>query len=239
MPPPRVAHARERLDAPGIAAGTLEASLDDVAAVNRRLGGTRAVLRSFDRLLRGRRSAHVLDVGCGAADIPLALVRHARRRGVALRVVAADLHAGTAAIARRRVADVPGIAVARADARRLPFADGAFDCALLSLTLHHLDETDLATALRELARVSRGAILVNELERSWPNYLGARLLAATAWRRRPVTRHDGPLSVLRAFTPAELLALARQAGLRDATVERRFFYRVVLTAAGGATGQAP
>jgi ubiquinone/menaquinone biosynthesis C-methylase UbiE len=231
-PPRRVAQGRERMDEPGIDPAALESSLDDLALVNRVLGGTRAVLRALDRMLHGVAHADILDVGCGAADVPLAIVRWARRRNASVRIVAADLHEGTVAVARRRTRGTPGIDVTRADARRLPFADGAFDCALLSLTLHHFDDDEQVGVLRELARVSRRGVLVNELERSWPNYLGARLLAATLWRRSAVTRHDGPLSVLRAFTPAELESLARRAGLRRAIVGRHFFYRVVLVADG-------
>ena len=73
-----------------------------------------------------------------------------------------------------------------------------------------------------------GARSFSELERAWPNYLGAKLLAATLWHRNPATRHDAPVSVRRAFTTAELLDIARDAGCRDARVFRHFFYRLVL-----------
>jgi hypothetical protein len=42
-------------------------------------------------------------------------------------------------------------------------------------------------------------------------------------------RHDGPVSVLRAFTARELLAIARRAGI-PARVHRSFPYRLVLVA---------
>jgi SAM-dependent methyltransferase len=234
--PKRITRAAEWMDEPDADRAQLEASLDDVATVNRMLGGTRAVLRGLDRLLHGRRQVSILDVGCGAADVPIAIVDRARSKGTDVRVVAADLHEGTLDVARRRTAGHPEIEVVRADARRLPFADRSFDCALLSLTLHHLDDDDQLTALRQLSRVCRAGIIVNELERTWANYAGARLLAATLWRRRPITRHDGPLSVLRAFTAAELRAIATEAGLRGAFVERRFFYRVLLLAGPDALG---
>jgi SAM-dependent methyltransferase len=150
-------------------------------------------------------------------------------------VVGCDLHAQTVAFAREWSRGFPEIRVVRADALALPFADGAFDVALLSLTLHHFDDAAQNVALRELARVARRGIVVNELERSWPNYLGARALAATLWRANHLTRHDGPLSVLRGFTADELHARARSAGLASARVDRRFFYRLVLSARAGST----
>jgi len=229
-PLPRRTHAAEYLDEPGHDPRELEESLGHVAAVNHWLGGTRAVLRHVLPLLSPGRTTQILDVGTGAADIPRAIVRAARRRSLAVRVVAADLHPQILAIARRETAAYPEITVERANALALPYPDDAFDLALLSLTLHHFEEEDQVRALRELARVSRGAVVVNELLRSRANYLGARLLAATLWRRNRLTRHDGPLSVLRAFTAPELLSLARRAGLREPRVHRHFFQRLVLVA---------
>lgn len=53
----------------------------------------------------------------------------------------------------------PGAAPAvRAVAERLPFADGSFDAALASLTVHHW--SDLAGGLAEMRRVSRGPVVV-------------------------------------------------------------------------------
>lgn len=218
------------MDAPDIDRGALDAALRDVAGVNRWLGGRRALLRHLPEVLPPGRS-RVLDVGTGSADLPRAMVEWARERRRSLAITAVDLHADTIDIARRRSSDVPEIRLARADALRLPFADGSFDLALLSMTLHHMEGEDRVGVLTELARVARGGVvLVGELERALPNWLGARLLAATLWRRSPVTRHDGPLSVLRSFTPRELHDLGRRAGLREGRVHRHPFYRLVLRA---------
>jgi hypothetical protein len=81
--------------------------------------------------------------------------------------------------------------------------------------------------LGELARVSSKAVIVNELKRTRLNYIGAKLLAMTFWRSNPLTRHDGPLSVLRAFTRRELEQLCAAAGLRGRVYEH-YFQRLVL-----------
>ncbi|HEX9109676.1 MAG TPA: methyltransferase domain-containing protein, partial [Longimicrobiales bacterium] len=114
----------------------------------------------------------------------------------------------------------------------LPYPDGAFHAVLLTLTLHHFEGEAALRVLRELARVARGGMIVSDLDRSWANYVGARLLGWTVWARNPITRHDGPLSVLRAYTADELRQMARDAGLRDARVVTHPFQRVVLLARG-------
>lgn len=229
---PRLEGASERLDEPRHDVAALERSLDHVAAVNRWLGGRRALIRQLSRRLPDGPAA-ILDVGTGSADLPLAVARWARRRGRRATITAVDVHPQIAGVAARRTSGDPSIHVAVAEGLRLPFPDDAFDLGLLSLTLHHFDGTAQLRVVAELARVVRGWLFVGELHRTWPGYLGARLLAATVWRGDPLTRHDGPMSVLRAFRPEELRSLAEAAGLRDIAVHRHPLFRLVLTARPG------
>jgi ubiquinone/menaquinone biosynthesis C-methylase UbiE len=222
--------AEERMDSPAVDRADLDRALRDLGRVNRWTGARRALLRHLPRVLPPGRS-QVLDVGTGAADLPLAIAHWAARRSRSVTLTAVDRHAGTVDHAAMQVGRRPGIRLLRADALHLPFPAGAFDLAVLSMTLHHLDGPDLVRAVTELGRVARGGyVLVGELERCVPNYVGARVLAATVWRASPITRHDGPLSVLRAFTPGELGDIARRAGLRDPRVHRHPLFRLVLTA---------
>lgn len=230
----RAARAPEHMDAPDVDPGALEGALDHIVAVNRWLGARHALLRHLPWALPAPGPAHarparVLDIGTGSGDLLAAAARWARERERPIHPVGLDLHAATLNVARRRVAHP--IRLVRGDGLRLPFPDAAFDLVHLGMVLHHMDGDRLPGLLREAARVAgSGRVLVSELERTLPNYLGARLLAATLWRFNPVTRHDGPLSVRRAFTGQELLDLARDAGLRRASVHRHPFYRLVLRA---------
>ena len=105
------------------------------------------------------------------------------------------------------------VVVRRGDARRLPFADRSFDIAHTSLVLHHLEPIDAAVAIREMARVARHGIVLNDLARGRPRWLGAWLLVHLMTRNR-LTRHDGPLSVRRAYSLDEARAMVSGAGLR-------------------------
>ncbi|HYJ79984.1 MAG TPA: methyltransferase domain-containing protein [Longimicrobiaceae bacterium] len=223
----------ERMDERGQDAAELARALADLRRVNRWLGGTRVVLHHLARLVarHPRRRYRILDVATGSGDLPLAVVRWARRRGTEVEVVASDNHPVTLELARAHTAGEPTVTVAPADALRLPYGDGAFDFALCSTALHHFDRrADAVRVLRELDRVAALGWIVNDLARSRLALLGARLLAATVWRTHPVTRHDGPLSVRRAFTAAELRALADEAGVGDARVHSHVPFRIALVA---------
>jgi ubiquinone/menaquinone biosynthesis C-methylase UbiE len=227
---PRAA-GRELMDEPAQDRGELARSLADLRGVNRWLGGTRVLLHHLEALFERhpRPEYRIIDLATGSADIPLRVARWARERGVRVEIVATDNHATTLELARAHTAHEPAIRTELADALALPWPDDAFDVALLSTALHHFDDDrDCLRVLREMHRVSRIGLIVNDLARSRAALLGARLLAATVWRTHPVTRHDGPLSIRRAFTPDELRALAARAGFRRATVRAHVPFRVAL-----------
>jgi SAM-dependent methyltransferase len=228
-PPDRLRDAQERMDAAGIEPALLRRTLLDLETVNRRLGGVRAVVDAVAPLLRAGEPVAILDLGCGGGDLPRALERHIEQRRIPHRVVAVDRNLGTIAIANDWSSEY-GIDFVAADALRLPFADRSFDVVISSMTLHHFEAADRIAVLREMARVAKRRIIINDLERCWPNYVGAKLLAATVWRRS-LARHDGPVSVLRGFTAEELAGDFASAGLSRIDVRRRFFYRLVASAA--------
>jgi ubiquinone/menaquinone biosynthesis C-methylase UbiE len=220
----RLVDAREHLDGALADPDVLDGNLRDLRRINRRFGGTELSLRAVRSLVgiagdtngaRGVGPLHVLDVGSGACDIPLALVA-ATGPWASVRVTAVDSRPEVVAAARRvspGLAARPDIQLAVADGRSLPYPDGAFDVGHASLVVHHLDRREAVGFLRELARVATTGIVVNDLQRGWLPWLGAWLVLH-AMTRNPFTLHDGPLSVRRSHTRPEMRALLAEAGLR-------------------------
>jgi ubiquinone/menaquinone biosynthesis C-methylase UbiE len=212
----RLADTPELLDGPLDDARTLEGNLRDLARINRLLGGVLVSRRALDALTSGPEAATLLDVGTGGADIPVALMAGWRRAGRRLSVTATDDRQAVldAAVAiRPALARIGGLRLEVADGRRLPYPDRAFDLAHASLVLHHLEPADAVALLREMRRVATRGVIVNDVTRGRIAYASAWLLAHFATRNR-FTRHDAPLSVQRAYTPAEMRDLLAQAGLR-------------------------
>lgn len=218
----------EMMDSPHASRAELWDSLADLHAYNRWLGGHRSARKRFFELLEltGERRFTVLDVGTGGADIPVLLVEEARRRGIELEVVATDIHPDTLAFARQNTRQYPEISVQKVDARDLPFAKDQFDVGLCCTALHHFDRSTATEVLTELDRVSSLGFVLTDLSRSSGAMVGARILAATLWRRHPITRHDGPVSVRSAYTPCELEEMARAAGISGARVHHELVFRL-------------
>lgn len=229
----RLAGAEELLDGPLDDRAALIGNLRDLARVNRRLGGVALSARAIEALAPGRAEIRVLDVGTGAADIPLALIDRGRANGRLVRITGVDNRPEVleaAAVADPRVTATGELALHVADGRSLPFPDDAFEIAHASLLVHHLEPDVARVLLAEMARVARLGVVVNDLVRGRRALLGAWLLSRLGTRNR-LTRYDAPLSVRRAYSVAELTALLAAAGLR---VERRidgsFGHRVALVA---------
>lgn len=220
--------ALELMDRPDVDPGQLAASLTHLAQVNRWLGGLRSLFLRLPELLPADGPLRVLDIAAGDGAVAGEVAAWARRRGRGCTVAALDIHPRTLAVARARTTR-PDVHLVRGDALALPFADNAFHASIVCLALHHFEGEAALRVLREAGRVSGGRVLVSDLERGWPNRLGAALLARTLWRRNPITRHDGPISVERGYRGGELYALARAAGLPAPNVRRHAFFRLVLT----------
>lgn len=242
----RLAGASELLDGPLDDLDALRGNLRDLARVNRWLGGAELSRRAVDLLLMrdvsdGRRPT-VLDVGTGGADIPLALVGAASRAGRALWVTGLDSRGEVLAAAvaiRPGLRDHPFVELHVSDAHTLPYADASYDVVHASLLAHHLEPPEAVTFLREARRVARLGVVVNDLVRARRHWLAARALFAVTTRNR-YTRHDGPLSVRRAYTVPELHALLDQAALRPvATLHGVLGHRVAIAAVPAAAGTGP
>jgi len=219
----------ELLDRPDNPDDEVRGNLGDLERLNRYFGGTRTVLLHLSRMIGDRRSTPltILDIATGGADIPRAICRWARRRSLPVTVEAIDRSDQVLAAAGEWSAHYPEIRLRRVESPPLPYPDQGFDYVISSLFLHHLTEAQGIHLLREISRISRRGFVVCDLLRSRP----ARLLTTFATRllsANRLTRHDGPLSVLRGFTPEELLRMAAAADLFGARLSLHPWFRIAL-----------
>jgi ubiquinone/menaquinone biosynthesis C-methylase UbiE len=221
----RLIDAVELLDGPLDDPAALAGNLRDLRRINRWLGGVRLSADAIEALAAHRLELTVLDVGTGGADIPLALLARARRRGRTLSVVGLDSRPEVLAAAARAtpaVATTERLELHVGDGRSLPYPDQSFDVAHASLVLHHLGPDPAVTLLREMARVARLGVVVNDLDRGRLGWLGAWLVGHLLTANR-YTRHDAPLSVRRAYRPDEMATMLRAAGLTPVRTLRGAF----------------
>lgn len=227
---PEQRDTEELLDLGAGTAAERAESLRDLRRLNRWLGGAAASVQEFaayaDRA--GRAMLTVLDLGTGSADVPRAVQRWGERHGVRVRVIGIDLKVEHLAVARALTAGTAGEPfLACADAFRLPFADASVDVVHSALFMHHFRPPALRELLAEAGRVARGAVIMNDLVRHRVPLTFLRAAGPLVARSR-ITRHDGPASVLRAYTTGELGEIAASASIGTPVIRRYPPYRQCL-----------
>jgi SAM-dependent methyltransferase len=219
----RAAGQLELMDRPVDAPDELEHNLADIEFANRWLGGIAPIRRA----VRQSGARTILDVGSGSGDVPYALVLDGRGRGVDVRATCLDRSEAMLAIARRRTAGDDRLTFVCGQGDRLPFGDASFDVVTCTLALHHFEPPEARALLREMRRVARLTPIVGDLKRSRLAFVATWLYAHAITSNR-LTRHDAPLSVRRAYVPAEAIALAREAGWQAPRVRHEPFFRMTL-----------
>ncbi len=233
--PPR-SHEKELIDVEPQSREDLITNLGDMALANRLMGTTSRVVASLGRLASGCATTSTLswlDVGTGGAEVPLEVIGRADRMGVRLRVIASDVNGEVLLIAKDNLrrcpdahrADAP--IVVRHDATRIPFETASVDLVTCCNTLHHLARDEAVSLFREVERVSRLGFMVLDVHRSLLTYWASRLLAAFL-RHHRLSRHDGPLSVLRSYTRSEMAMLATEAAIPCFEIHEYLWHVVLL-----------
>ena len=157
--------------------------------------------------------SRVLDVGCGGG-------RHIRASRLMPGVMGIGVDLGEQEVrdTKRALAELDALApelggtvpgagpwvVSRASAYELPFADGAFDCVIISEVLEHLH--DDGRALAEISRVLKpGGVLAVSVPRTWPE--------AVCWALSRAYRNT-PGGHIRIYRRSEVRGLLAARGYR-------------------------
>jgi len=118
-----------------------------------------------------RSGERVLDVAGGTGDLTREFARAAGPKGL---VVLSDINAAMLGEGRKRLVDrgVVGVPLAQANAEKLPFAEGSFDCITIGFGLRNV--TDKDAALRSMTRCLKpgGRLLVLEFSKPQSELLG-------------------------------------------------------------------
>ncbi len=222
--------ADEIMDTVPLSPQVVDETLGFLELTNRRFGGSGVVLRMLQQWRASWPAGcrlRVLDVGTGAADIPCALLAWSRSTGVDLDVTAIDSAPDVVAAARERVRGVRGLSIEHASVADVAASGRQFDYVTASLLLHHVPPDRVDDALVSLDRLATRGVVVSDLKRSWPALVAVSLLSYTAGNS--VVRHDGPLSVRRAFTADELRNMAAGLGLSYLKARSEGPFRVSLS----------
>ena len=203
------------------------ADLEQVNIVTRAAAPTLAFLERATRGWPAGSTFRLVDVGFGQGVMLRRIHRWATARGFVPLLVGVDMNPHCKAAAE---AVTP-------EAMQIDFrVQNIFDYApaepphfvTSALFTHHLDDAELRRFIAWQEGAASHGWFVNDLHRHWFAWGSFWLLSrAVMWHR--FVRHDGPLSVRRAFVREDWRAVLRDVGARDAAVAWHLPFRLCVS----------
>jgi hypothetical protein len=209
----------EWLDTDSGTAKEISDALVDLRHINQRFGGIATMQSMVERVAQNSKlkSLAVLEVASGAGFVPETVRQNLLSRGIELRITLLD----------RAKSHLPSVRKSNAivgDALALPFADSSFDIVDCNLFAHHLLPAQLLKFVNEGLRVCRIALLINDLVRSILHL--ALVYAGLPSFHSPLTRHDAPVSVRRAYTIKEMKELLDKSQAAKIEIQNHYLCRM-------------
>ncbi|MEZ4830339.1 MAG: methyltransferase domain-containing protein [Bacteroidia bacterium] len=222
----------EVMDDPSLSGQTLESELDNLDKINRLLGGKGVILQAVKEVVPNLANAEttileIADLGCGGGDILRQIARWAGKSGAKVKLWGLDFNSACIRYAQQKSLKFPEIEYKNADVFSGEIADNSYDIVICSLFLHHFPDERQEEIYRQLQRISRGAVIVNDLQRHWLPFFLFRMVT-WVFRAPAVVRYDGLISIMRGFSRKDLAQMMVTLGIQKWRIRWKWAFRYQL-----------
>ena len=223
----------ELMDSTDIPEKLLHKNLGELDILNRYLGGHSISLEGIKRLMVDRKKVyHIVDLGCGSGDVLKYIARWARSNQFKVKLTGVDKNSDAIQYLLNVCSEFPEINGIVSDYKDYLETNQNIDIVHCSLFCQHLNNDELLELFRYLNSYTNDGFVINDLQRSSIAYYSVwvltRLLNGTV-----LSKHDGPISVLRAFKREELEKLLHQADLKEFVIQWRWAFRYLVVVKTG------
>ncbi len=202
----------------------VDQTLRELEFINRWLGGNAVTMEGVSQLAKGHAALTIADLGCGSGDMLKMLAIWGRENGISLSLTGIDANAHIVASAKNNCRGFQEINFEALDIFSPEFHDRKYDIILGTLFYHHFQQDALVNIFSKLKQQVRIGLVINDIHRHWFAFHSIRLLTKL-FSRSAMVKFDAPLSVLRAFTKAELINVLMKSGIEDFTLRWKWAFR--------------
>ncbi len=204
----------------------LERTLDQIAWINKWLGGNHITINGLNKLWKNTpitKEITIVDLGCGNGDMLRVVADLARKENRKVKLIGIDANNFTINYARKLSVDYPEISYIEETIPSEAFSNLTYDIILSTLFFHHFTNKEIIASLIEIITKTRIGVVINDLHRNqWAVFL-FRLL--TIFIPNPMVRADGVTSILRGFKKSELQNFAQQLKLKNSEIHWKWAFR--------------
>lgn len=205
----------------------LRGNLDEIAKINRFLGGNRLTIQGVRDLLKNiPKSAEVtiVDVGCGNGDMLRILADYGLKNGLNFQLIGIDANNFTISHAQHLSEKYSNISYQCQDIFEKSFEELKYDIVLCTLTLHHFKDTEIIYLMGVFYNNANIGVVVNDLHR---NIIAYRLYQVFCFlfRLNSMTTEDGLTSILRGFKKEELINFSKKLNFSNYKIRWKWAFR--------------
>ncbi len=219
--------AEEELDNFELYGDELARTLEEIASVNKILGGNSISLKAVKQILKtlsSDKTTTIVDVGCGNGDMLRSFSKMGLKHGFNIKLIGIDANPNAIEIARKLSMDFENLSYEVVNIFEDAFAKMKYDIALCTLTLHHFKDDEIMNIMQTMTENATIAVLVNDLQRS---ALAYRLFKLYSWifGLGPISKADGLTSILRGFKKEELQSISRKLKFKTYSIQWKWAFR--------------
>ncbi len=191
-------------------------TLDQLAVINKWLGGNAITLNGIKILLKQKpvnKELTIIDLGCGGGDMLRKVADYGRKKGYSFKLIGVDANLHTIEYAKKLSQEYPEINYLHQDVFSNEFKQLSYDIVLATLFIHHFSGTKLVGLMRMLHDNAKLGVVVNDLHRHALAYYLFKLLSITI--SNEMVKQDGLTSILRGFKKDELVMISEQLNVKS------------------------
>jgi ubiquinone/menaquinone biosynthesis C-methylase UbiE len=208
----------------------LRQNLEELALINKYLGGNQVTTSGLSRLLPNSLITNpqfpitIADLGCGGGDMLMVMADWAKKKGINAQFIGIDANDFMIDFGTKRTANYPNISYLHQDIYSDNFKEKSFDIVTMTLFCHHFSDESLVTLLQQLKKQTRIGIVINDIHRHWFAYHSIAWITKL-FLKSYLVKNDAKLSVWRAFVRQDLEKIIQNSGFTKYSIRWKWAFR--------------
>ena len=221
----------------------LRQNLEELALINKYLGGNQVTLNGLNHLIfdfrfsiadflsvpksaipNPKSQITIADLGCGGGDMLMVMADWAKNKGINAQFIGIDANDFMINFGTKRTANYPNVSYLHQDIYSEEFKEKSFDVVTMTLFCHHFSDESLITLLQQLKKQTRIGIVINDIHRHWFAYHSIAWITKL-FLKSYLVKNDAKLSVWRAFVRKDLAKIIQKSGFTKYSIRWKWAFR--------------
>jgi len=196
----------ELMDDPNISEEALIGALNDIAFVNKYLGGNQITVKALHKFIEEhptKKEWVVVDVGCGDGEILREVWEYFKTKDVTIKFVGVDISSMSIDRARLKSKGIDNMDFRVQDILEIDEKTFSCDVIICTLTMHHFEDNQLLKFMSKFQKLVSIGIIINDLHRSKLAYRLFQVFSGI-FMKSNIAKYDGRVSIARSFRKQDL-----------------------------------